>query len=79
MGRSCDQKGSRKDYTRNTNGYQIQQREDQKVEGPGEKGHKKINGVEEGLRELEANSSRGQILLKVLIYYEGKYLRIGCS
>lgn len=52
---------------------------DQKVEGPGEKGHKKINGVEEGLGELEANSSRGQILLKVLIYYKGKYLSIGCS
>lgn len=79
MGRSCVQKGSRKDYTRNTNGYQIQQREDQKVEGPGEKGHKKINGVEEGLGELEATSSKGQILLKVLIYYKGKYLSIGCS
>lgn len=79
MGRSRDQKGSRNDYTRNTNGYQIQQKEDQKVEGPGEKGYKKINGVEEGLGELEATSSRGQILLKVLIYYEGKYLSIGFS
>lgn len=49
------------------------------MEGPGEKGHKKINGVVEGLGELEATSSRGQILLKVIIYYEGKYLSIGCS